>query len=178
MFSETDVSDVSVTITFTTCSDCVTVSGVVVGTVVPTDLIPTNETASYLGTGASGTGVNNKRAPLTHMPWATLMPRALQSIPLAQPNNGQSQADFMLQLEASIDDHDGSSLYIIPSEYQLANWKIPLQIKGKIIQTPIGITGYWYPWPGEAKNYKMVGMHGCTGVIILVCLPFLRKASC
>lgn len=176
MFSETDVTDVSATITFTTCSDCTTISGVIVGKILPTDLIPTNETASYLGTGASDTGVNNKRAPLTHLPRATLMPRAPQAtaFPLAQPSDYPSQEDFMLEIRNSIVE----GLDITPSAQQLANWKIPLQIDGKTIQTPIGITGFWHPWPEEPQNYKMVGMSGCTGVIIVVCLPSPRKASC
>jgi hypothetical protein len=181
MFSKTDVTDVSATITTVTyaCSDCVTVSGVVVGTTVPTDLIPTNETASYFDIGASDTGVNNKRALLTDMPRATLMTRAPQPIPLVDPdqNEPKAQEKFMLQIKDSIKDFD-DILQISPSPDQLANWRIPLQIDGQTVQTPIGITGFWYPWSAEAKNYKMVGMGGCTGVIIVVSHPFLQKASC
>jgi hypothetical protein len=52
------------------------VSGVVVGTAVPSNLIPTNQTASF------SDGANNKRAQLTSMPRATLMPRAPNPVPL------------------------------------------------------------------------------------------------
>lgn len=173
MFSETDVTEISVTRTFATCSNCATVSGVIVGIDVPTDLIPTNETAPYLGTGASDTDVNNKRAPLTHMPQPTLMPRAPQAIPLAQPESGEGkQEEFMYAIKDSIE--EDNIFVITPQDEQLASWKITLQINGKKVETPIGVTGIWYEWPKEPTNYKMVGMHGCTGVIIVVCLPLLR----
>jgi hypothetical protein len=58
---------------------------------------------------------------------------------------------------------------ISPSDNQLKKWTLPLQINGKTVNTPIGVTGLWYPWPKAAKNYKMEGMSGCTGVIIVVC---------
>lgn len=177
MFSETDVTEMSVTRAFTACFNCTTVSGVVVGMVSPTDLIPTNETASYLDIGSSDTGVNNKRAPLTHMPRPTLMPRAPKAIPLAQPETGEGkQEEFMAVIKNNI--VEDNKLDITPHEKQLASWKIPLVIDGKRVETPIGITGIWHEWPEEPRNYKMVGMSGCTGVIIVVRLPFLRKASC
>lgn len=158
-----------------TCSDCVTISDVVVGTAVPTDLIPTNQTADYTATDDN---TNNKRAPLTAFPAATLMARAPKAVPLAEPDaNGQER--FMEEIRESIT-ADDAKIVIVPSKNQLAKWTIPLKSPkdGKTVNTPIGVTGVWYPWPAKAKNFKMVGMHGCTGVLIVVsCLASIKNLA-
>ena len=133
-------------------------SGVVVGTAVPSNLIPTNETAALYSTGA-----NNKRARPNHMPQATLMPRAVEEVPLAEPNPNDQEGFVMNVLQ------DAKKINISPSKNQLASWTIPLQIDGKIVNTPIGLTGVWVPFSNNPMNYKMVGMSGCTAVFIVVC---------
>ncbi|TVY39833.1 hypothetical protein LSUB1_G002573 [Lachnellula subtilissima] len=145
------------------CSDCVTVSGVVVGTVVPSTF--TDPTASFLD------DTNNKRAQLTAVPRQTLLPRAPKAVPLAEPDP-KDQENFMLGIKDSIEFTSGNNIGIFPTERQLQKWTIPLQINGKTVNTPIGVTGVWYPWPNSAQNYKIVGMSGCTAVLIVGNLGF------
>jgi hypothetical protein len=140
------------------CSDCVTVSGVVVGTIVPTTLIPTNQTAT-------GTGVNSRRAPLTSIPEATVMPRAPKAVPLAEPNPNDQEAFMITMLKSN-----PTKIGISPLPQQIQDWTIKLTIDGKPVETPIGVTGLWFPWPKKAQNFQMTGMSGCTGVFIVVCI--------
>ncbi|KAF3770871.1 hypothetical protein M406DRAFT_67232 [Cryphonectria parasitica EP155] len=154
------------------CSDCITASGVIIGTSVPTTLVPDDSTASGAaasGSAASGSAAGtgsavDKRAELAHVPRATLLSRAPEAQPLAEPNPG-GQEDFMETIRSS---DSTQAIGIVPSKDQLKNWSITLQIDGKNVQTPIGVTGVWTPWPKEPTNFKMVGMHGCTGVLIVV----------
>ena len=147
----------------TACSGCITVSGVIVGTSVPTTLIDSNEVT------LSSPLLDNKAAQLTHIPLATLMPRAPpKAVPLLEP--GRNQGAFMEKLYNSIPGYPPLAIPIVPTPEQIEGWHIPLTIDGKTVSTPIGITGQWYPWESMPNNYKLMGMSGCTAVLIVVCI--------
>lgn len=164
------------TSTIPACQDCTTLSGVLLATSVPSSLVPSNLTAtsvppslvvSSLTTTENG-GTNNKRVP-------TLIPRVLnEPQPLLEPDPGlgdKAQEEFMKTLYNAIDTNqpNNEAMRTTPTDQQLSTWQIPLpQDKGNSINTPIGVTGVWYSFGNTPQNWGMMGMSGCTGVLIVV----------
>lgn len=135
----------------------------IIGTSVPTTLVPESQLETD-STSATTTAVDSKRGLRAALPAVTLAARSPALEPLADPSP-DNQEDFMYNIWAAEGTLD---IGISPSPDQISQWTIPLTIGGKKVNTPIGVTGIWTPWPATATNYRMVGMSGCTAVLIIV----------
>lgn len=155
------------------CPDCSTVSGVLVASEASTDIIFLSSTP-IAAADASGSG-----HPILHtMSTPAAVPRRAGSkrtnpvpqalYPLLKPNaaDGHSaQLKFIRRLAASVRDDSFDNIAIVPSHKQLTSWFINDR---KNYPVPIGVTAEFIEFGKSPKNFKMVGMYGCTAVFVVV----------
>lgn len=97
--------------------------------------------------------------PTTLVPTTqALIRRALvKAQPLADPSDYKgNQERFIETVFLKGKGVESEAIYITPSDNQKANWKIPLTIDDKTVETPIGATAQWFPFGKEPQVWRIV----------------------
>lgn len=119
------------------CTDCSTVSGVLIAISVPTTLATMDVECLYKRS------LMQRDDPTKPMPLVT-----------PNPNYGVDfQTKFINRLQKAIDFHSDGNIPISPRPIQLTSWKFQ--------NIPIGATGFYYSFGTEPKTWKMQGLSGC-----------------
>ncbi|KAI1084833.1 hypothetical protein F5B20DRAFT_222811 [Whalleya microplaca] len=136
-----------------TCKNCKTVNGIVAPKATPS-VKPGDE----VNGDPDLTNIFGKRAP-----------EAVPLLTTSDINKVDGQPDevslFDLLLSMAPDNSD-NDIDITPTDQQVTSWVID--------GTPVGATGMWYEFGKTPQVWKMRGLSGCTGIIIMVSLFSLQ----